>query len=126
MSADRLIGTPADEATALLERLGLVVQRRDVPSAGTAGLVVGVDRTGQVPLGTTVTLDVAVAPAAASPSAPATQAPSSSGGTAVSTGTPSTSGRSAPTSKGAAKPKAPRQGKGAAKGKGGGKDRGKG
>ncbi|MET0820027.1 MAG: serine/threonine protein kinase [Aeromicrobium sp.] len=66
VSADDLVGRTADEAAATLQRLGLTAARNDVASSRTSGVVVGVDRTGQVPLGATVTLDVAVPPSASS------------------------------------------------------------
>ncbi|MFC5678775.1 serine/threonine-protein kinase [Aeromicrobium endophyticum] len=66
VSADDLVGRTVDEAAATLQRLGLTAARNDVASSQTSGVVVGVDRTGQVPLGATVTLDVAV-PLSASP-----------------------------------------------------------
>lgn len=62
VSADDLVGHTADEAAATLQQLGLTAARNDVASSQTSGIVVGVDRTGQVPLGATVTLDVAVSP----------------------------------------------------------------
>jgi serine/threonine-protein kinase len=90
VSADDVIGRPADEATATLRQLGLEVARHDVASSATPGLVLGLDRTGQVPQGTTITLDVAVSPAAPSPSP---SAPSSDTTTPV---TVTTDGDAAP------------------------------
>ncbi len=114
VSADRLIGMTADEATTLLENLGLVVVRREVTSSSTPGSVVDVDPTGQVPLGATVTLDVAVAPATPSPVAPSASAPSS-------TPSGSTSGGAVTANTGGGTAKGPAAGKGNAKAKGKGK-----
>lgn len=57
-----LVGQPADEVAATLGDLGLTVKRTEVQSSQTAGTVVVVDPTGRVPVGSTVTIAVAVAP----------------------------------------------------------------
>ena len=84
VSADDLVGRTADEAAANLQRLGLTAARNDVASSQASGLVVGVDRTGQVPVGATVTLDVAVPPSTSSdggnPAGVATPAATTGGG----------------------------------------------
>ena len=80
VSADDLVGRPVDEAMTVLQQLGLEGARRDVASSQPTGTVVGLDRTGQVSPGTTITLDVATA----SPS-PAFSAPASGSTEDVST-----------------------------------------
>lgn len=122
--ADDLVGRPADEVVATLQQLGLETVRRDVASSQTAGTVVGLDRTGEVPVGTTITLDVAAAPTS-SPTATVPAAPA--GSTALDAATTSTGKpAAAPAKPGAAGPgKADGKatGKGKGKGQGNGKNR---
>lgn len=60
VSAEGIVGSTYAKAAAALERLGLVVARHDVPSATDVGEVLAVDRSGRLPDGSTITLDVAV------------------------------------------------------------------
>lgn len=94
-----LVGRTAAAARARLEDLGLGVRTRQVTSDRTPGRVVGLDRSGRLPVGSTITMSVAKAPV-------------------VTTPAPSTAQQQAPQAskpgKGAAKP-----GKGNDKGKGG-------
>jgi serine/threonine-protein kinase len=95
------LGRQYPAAAAALARLGLVPTSRSVPSGGPAGSVTGVNPSGPVPRGSTVTLDVVAAPSASTtPSGPAS----------------------------ASKPSGPGQGpsKGPSKGPGNGKKKGKG
>ena len=63
LPAKSVIGLSYAKGAAVLERLGLEVQRKDVPQPTNAGQVVALDRTGRVADGSTITLSVAVAPA---------------------------------------------------------------
>jgi tRNA A-37 threonylcarbamoyl transferase component Bud32 len=105
VSAEQIVGASYGDAATVLENLGLVVGRTDVPSSGDPGVVLAVDRSGRLSEGSTITLQVAVPAPSPTPSA----------SVPVSTGTK----RTAPTT--ASKIKAPTGGPGHAKGKGRGK-----
>jgi serine/threonine-protein kinase len=68
VSADEIIGSTYPKAAAALEELGFVVVRHDVPTTADAGEVLAVDRSGRLPGGSTITLEVAV-PAPVAPAA---------------------------------------------------------
>ncbi len=65
VAADALVGLSFADATAALSQRGLVAARKDVTSSAPAGTVTAVDPVGEVPAGSTVTLTVAAADAAA-------------------------------------------------------------
>lgn len=67
VSARSVIGTTYTKASAALEKLGLVVARKDVSRTSDVGEVVALDKSGRLRDGTTVTLSVAVAPAVVAP-----------------------------------------------------------
>ncbi len=60
-------GKTAATARARLEDLGLVVTTRLVTSDTTAGRVLGLDRSGRLPVGSTITMSVAQAPVVSTP-----------------------------------------------------------
>ncbi|MBC7631066.1 protein kinase [Aeromicrobium sp.] len=70
VAADDVIGMSYSKASAAMERLGLVVKRDTVAQSAGVGTVVGVDRSGRLSSGSTITLAVAVAPTVAAPVAP--------------------------------------------------------
>lgn len=55
-------GKSSSTARAALEKMGFVVAVQNVTSSRTAGTVVALNRSGRLPVGTTITLSVAVAP----------------------------------------------------------------
>ncbi|RYJ01188.1 MAG: PASTA domain-containing protein [Actinomycetales bacterium] len=61
VGARGVVGAEFEAAAARLTKLGLVVSRVDVPRATGVGKVVSLDKTGRVPDGATITLEVAVA-----------------------------------------------------------------
>ncbi|MGA9715839.1 MAG: protein kinase [Aeromicrobium sp.] len=64
VAANDIIGLTYPKAVSTLEKLGFVVKRTDVPQSAEADEVVALDRSGRLPEGSTITLSVAVAPAA--------------------------------------------------------------
>lgn len=64
VAADQLMGLTYERASAALEKLGFVVARKNVSQSAHAGQVVGVNKSGRLPVGSTITLSVAVAPIA--------------------------------------------------------------
>lgn len=105
--AGDVVGRTYAQAAAALEDLGLVVKRAEVTRTDDAGKVVALDRSGRLSSGATVTLTVAVAPAA----------------DAQSRGTGAAAG---PATKEATKTPSQRAPKGKAKGKDKGRAKGKG
>jgi beta-lactam-binding protein with PASTA domain/aminoglycoside phosphotransferase (APT) family kinase protein len=93
VAANDVLGHSYSYASSRLEKLGFVVLRRDTTRSTGIGHVVGLDKSGRLAEGSTVTLSVAVAPIpAATPSSAATRT------------TSSPSGGTSPTSKSKAKP----------------------
>lgn len=88
----RVIGRPYAEAAGLLEGLGFQVVRKDVVRAAGVGKVVALNRSGRIPDGATITLSVAVAPAAPQPSGDSSGSSSGSSGSSGSGSSGSGSG----------------------------------
>jgi tRNA A-37 threonylcarbamoyl transferase component Bud32 len=116
VSARSVIGTTYAKASAALEKLGLVVARKDVTQASDVGRVVALDKSGRLREGTTVTLAVAIAPPAVQPTVVRSSGTSTSSKASGSSGT-SRKGTSRTKSKGPAKSPAKKSAKGPGKGK---------
>ena len=84
VAAEDVIGLTYADGAAALEKLGLAVSRRDVVQSTGTGTVVALDRSGRLAEGTSVTLSVAVAPAAVTARTSETSAPAASGSSADS------------------------------------------
>jgi predicted Ser/Thr protein kinase len=65
VSAADLVGQSYAKASAVLERMGFEVTRKNVSQSAGVGEVVALDRSGRLPDGSTITLSVAVAPVVA-------------------------------------------------------------
>lgn len=119
----RVIGQPYAEAAGLLEGLGFQVVRKDVVRAAGAGKVVGLNRSGRIPDGATITLSVAVAPVPPQPSGQTSGSAGSSGSSGSGSGGDGAGakGGDKPSSKGSSQ-----GGKGSSQGGGKGKKGGKG
>jgi predicted Ser/Thr protein kinase len=75
VSADDVIGKTYAAAAAALERLGLEVTRKEISQSTKVGEVVALDKSGRLPIDSTVVLSVAVAPVAPPAPAPAQPQP---------------------------------------------------
>ncbi|WP_460799782.1 protein kinase domain-containing protein [Nocardioides pacificus] len=127
--AGQVVGLPYTRAVKRLERLSLVAERREVVSTEPPGRVLSAEPTGHLPVGSTVTLTVAVAEPAVSPArqssepgGAAPQAPATGGSAAGRGGGGATAGSGG----GSAGPSAGAGGPGNGKGQGPGRNKGKG
>lgn len=114
VSAKDVIGATYAAASAALERLGLEVERVDVQQSTKVGEVLALDKSGRLPIESTITLSVAVAPVAAPVQSPA---PARSTGSSPSSTGPSSAKDPGGTSNQKASGKGKTKKKGSGKGK---------
>ncbi|AWB91028.1 serine/threonine protein kinase [Aeromicrobium chenweiae] len=62
VSPETVIGTTYAEASAALHELGFEVRRNNVVQTDNIGVVVAIDKSGRIPIGSTITLSVALPP----------------------------------------------------------------